>query len=121
MTEKTKRIFDEKGVPCTLLHYPTEEHREPNVLTYLREKKIDLCINIPTHESTKLNDNFLIRRTAVDFGVPLITNAQLLGVFADAAAMYKKGEIIALKPTSLFEYYKNEKEADAWTGAKEFH
>ena len=120
-TEKTKRIFDDKGVPCTLLHYPTEVDKEPNVLTYLREKKIDLCINIPTHETTKLNDNYQIRRTAVDFGVPLITNPQLMGVFADAANMYKRGEIMALKPDSLFEYYKSEKESDAWTGPKEFH
>ncbi len=34
--------------------------------------------------------NFQIRRTAVDFGVPLLTNIKLVTMFADAMAQHKR-------------------------------
>lgn len=39
--------------------------------------QIDLVVNLPTSSSTELKNNYLTRRTAVDFGVPLLTNAQV--------------------------------------------
>lgn len=48
----------------------------PSVIDWIRTKKIELVINIP--EGTTRNDEvtagYLIRRTAVDFGVGLLTN-----------------------------------------------
>ena len=57
---------------------------EPNVLTYLKEKKIDLVINIPNLSKGELNNGYKIRRTAVDFGIPLLTNARLAKAFIQA-------------------------------------
>jgi len=120
-TEQTQKTFEAKGVPVQLLHFPSEVGVEPNAMTYLREGKIDLTINVPTHESTRLEDNYAIRRTSVDFGIPLLTNAQLVKMFADAAHLRKKGELHALDAKSLFQIYEEEKVDDAWTEDKEFH
>ena len=58
---------------------------KPNVLTYLKEKQIDLVINIPKNLSKgELNNGYKIRRTAVDFGIPLLTNARLAKAFIQA-------------------------------------
>ena len=56
-----------------------------NVLTYLREKKIDLVINVPKNLSKgELDNDYKIRRTAIDFGIPLLTNARLASKFIRA-------------------------------------
>jgi carbamoyl-phosphate synthase (ammonia) len=78
-------------------------------------------INVPTHESTRLEDNFLMRRTAVDFGIPLLTNMQLVKVFTNAMFKYKNGDLVGLKPDSLFEHYAKETNEEAWTKPREFH
>jgi carbamoyl-phosphate synthase (ammonia) len=80
-----------------------------------------MVVNVPTYESKRLEDNFQIRRSAVDFGIPLLTNMNLVKVFADAAHKYKKGELVGLEPSTLFEHYQAETDADAWTNPTEFH
>ena len=72
----------------------TEKH--PNVLEYLRDGKIDLVINLPTPASKQVENNYLMRRTAVDYGVPLLTNIHLVKLFSEAIAKYKKGELVGL-------------------------
>jgi carbamoyl-phosphate synthase large subunit len=76
-TEGSARFLAEHGVSATVLHWP-DDVRSPNVLEYLRARKLDLVINIPknTGEQELAND-YLIRRKAADFGIPLITNIQL--------------------------------------------
>jgi carbamoyl-phosphate synthase large subunit len=83
-TQGTHRFFAENGIPSSLLFWP-DELQEPNVLTYLKEKKIDLVINIPKNLSKgELDNDYKIRRTAVDFGVGLLTNARLAKAFIQA-------------------------------------
>jgi len=83
-TQGTHRFFAENGVPSNLLYWP-DELQEPNVLTYLKEKKVDLVINIPKNLSKgELDNDYKIRRTAVDFGVGLLTNARLAKSFIQA-------------------------------------
>ncbi|MBF9236602.1 carbamoyl-phosphate synthase (glutamine-hydrolyzing) large subunit [Hymenobacter sp. BT683] len=83
-TQGTHRFFAENGIPSSLLFWPNEL-QEPNVLTYLKEKKIDLVINIPKNLSKgELDNDYKIRRTAVDFGVGLLTNARLAKAFIQA-------------------------------------
>jgi carbamoyl-phosphate synthase large subunit len=67
-----------------MLHWP-DENKKPNTLEFLREKKIDLVVNIPKDLSKdELNNDYLIRRTAIDFNIPLITNARLANAFIQA-------------------------------------
>eukprot|EP00586_Coscinodiscus_wailesii_P004925 CAMPEP_0172487554 /NCGR_PEP_ID=MMETSP1066-20121228/16705_1 /TAXON_ID=671091 /ORGANISM="Coscinodiscus wailesii, Strain CCMP2513" /LENGTH=1525 /DNA_ID=CAMNT_0013254251 /DNA_START=209 /DNA_END=4786 /DNA_ORIENTATION=+ len=119
-TEATADALRQNGVPVTTVAYPTDTTQE-NAADWIKNEKIDLVINIPTYESHRLKDNFMMRRHAVDFGVPLLTNMNLVKVFANAAARHKKGEIEGLKPESLFEHYLQEKDEDAWTNPSEFH
>ena len=86
----------------------------PSVLDHLREKKVDLVINLPTHESKRLEDNYAVRRTAVDFGIPLLTNPNLVKLFTSALIYNKKQKLVGLDPDSLFDYYAREKPEEAW-------
>ena len=64
------------------------------MLEYLAQKNIDLVINIPknTQEEELMND-YLIRRKAADFGIPLITNIQLAQRFVEALSKKRVGEL----------------------------
>lgn len=65
----------------TVLHWP-DEAKEPNIMDYLKNKKIDLVINIPkNHTERELDNGYKIRRAAVDYNIPLITNARLASAF----------------------------------------
>ena len=123
-TKATADILEKNRVPCKIVSYPTEEDQVsdvPNALDLIRKGEIGLVINIPTHKSTRLEDNFLMRRTSVDFGVPLLTNMNLVKIFANAVYAHKEDKLVGLEPASLFEHYAKESDADAWTSPTEFH
>jgi len=76
-THGTSRFLAEHGVENSDLNWP-EEKDEPNTLTYIREKKFDLVVNIPKNfQEEELTNDYYIRRSAVDHAVPLITNLQV--------------------------------------------
>jgi carbamoyl-phosphate synthase large subunit len=80
-TGGTHEFLRLNGVPSQILHWP-DVPEKPNIIDYLREKKIDLVINIPKNLSkTELDNDYRIRRSAVDFNIPLITNARLASAF----------------------------------------
>jgi carbamoyl-phosphate synthase large subunit len=69
------------GIKSTPLHWP-DENKKPNTLDYLRGGMIDLVVNIPKDLSKdELFNDYAIRRGAVDFNIPLITNARLASAF----------------------------------------
>ncbi|MCK4920817.1 MAG: ATP-grasp domain-containing protein, partial [Bacteroidales bacterium] len=69
------------GIESTPLHWPDED-KKPNTLDYLKGRMIDLVINIPKDlSSSELSNDYSIRRGAVDFNIPLITNARLASAF----------------------------------------
>jgi carbamoyl-phosphate synthase large subunit len=85
-TKGSAEFFISNNVPCTILHWPDEDI-QPNTLTYLKERKIDLVINIPKNLSEgELDNDYTIRRGAVDYNIPIITNARLASAFLTAIA-----------------------------------
>jgi carbamoyl-phosphate synthase (ammonia) len=122
-TKATADVLNKNRVPCQLVPYPTEESTEanPNCIDMIKNDKISLVINIPTYESKRLEDNYQMRRCAVDFGIPLLTNMNLVKMFASSMHKYHKDGMIALEPKTLFEHYAAETDADAWTSPSEFH
>jgi carbamoyl-phosphate synthase large subunit len=85
----TAKFLLSKGVPVTHLHWPLEA-KEPNIADYIKNRSIDLIINIPKDNREKeLKNNYIIRRMAVDFDVPLITNIKVARQFIDALAQYR--------------------------------
>lgn len=80
-TRGTQLFLKENGVEATMLHWP-DEKEEPNVITMLRERKIDLVINIPKNLSRdELYNDYEIRRSAIDYNIPLLTNSRLASAF----------------------------------------
>jgi carbamoyl-phosphate synthase large subunit len=100
-TYGTAKFMEEHGIKAEPLHWPLEK-KEPNVSTYVSEGKIDLVINIPKNaEKTELTNGYLIRRSAVDHNVPLLTNPQLAKRFVKAM-LTKDASKLAIK--SVEEY-----------------
>jgi len=100
-TKGTADFMEANGVKAEVLQWPLE-NKEPNTLSYIADGKIDLVINIPKNiEKEELDNDYLIRRKAVDFDVPLITNLQLAKRFAEA--LYRT-PIEDLKSKSWDEY-----------------
>jgi len=76
-THGTAEFMKKNDINSKDIFWPLE-HKEPNTLSLIANGKIDLVINIPKNiEKEELDNDYLIRRKAVDFGVPLITNLQL--------------------------------------------
>ena len=43
----------------------------------IQDKEVDLVINLPNQNTKYVKDNYLIRRSSIDNGVPLITNLEV--------------------------------------------
>jgi carbamoyl-phosphate synthase large subunit len=85
-TAGTHKFFAETGLDSTLLHWP-DSQQQPNVLDYLRNKEIEMVINIPKNLTKgELDNDYKIRRTAVDFSIPLLTNARLASLLMRSAS-----------------------------------
>lgn len=92
-TKGTQRFLEENDIPCTHLHWP-DEKKSPNTLEYLKNKKIDLVINIPKNLSKgELYNDYHIRRAAIDYNIPLITNARLASAFIYAFCRYSYDDL----------------------------
>ncbi|MDZ7384935.1 MAG: carbamoyl-phosphate synthase (glutamine-hydrolyzing) large subunit [candidate division KSB1 bacterium] len=85
-TGGTCRFLEANGVQATHLHWPLSG-KSPSTVEYIRRGKIDLVINIPkNYQEEELTNDYIIRRTAVDYNVPVITNMQLARRFVEALA-----------------------------------
>ncbi|MBP7621764.1 MAG: carbamoyl-phosphate synthase (glutamine-hydrolyzing) large subunit, partial [Gemmatimonadales bacterium] len=92
-TRGTAEFLEPKGIATETVRWPLEGGR-PNALDCIRERKVDLVINIPKHfQKEELTNDYIIRRTAVDFGVPLITNRQLAERLTEALERVAIGEL----------------------------
>lgn len=84
-TSGTSKYLEENGIPNTLVYWPSDEDKEPQALTLLHEKKIDMVVNIPKDLTThELTNGYKIRRAAIDLNVPVITNSRLAGAYITA-------------------------------------
>ncbi|MCP5049613.1 MAG: carbamoyl-phosphate synthase (glutamine-hydrolyzing) large subunit [bacterium] len=92
-TRGTADFLGKNGIHAEVLHWPDED-RKPNTLDYLKERKIDLVINIPKNLSkAELDNDYTIRRSAVDYNIPLITNARLASAFLIAVCQLNIADI----------------------------
>ena len=76
-TGGTCRFLNENGVTCKCVYWPSQTE-QPQAVDMLRNKQIDMVVNIPRDLSAgELTNGYKIRRTAIDHNVPLITNSRL--------------------------------------------
>jgi carbamoyl-phosphate synthase large subunit len=74
-TPETVPELQKLGVPFTPLAL-TQKAGESNVIDMLRSQKLQMVVNFPETTNESL-DYYKMRRTAVDFAVPVIANVQL--------------------------------------------
>jgi carbamoyl-phosphate synthase large subunit len=83
-TRGTAEFLKTNGVEAQVVYWPDEDAK-PNVMDFIHNKQFDMVINVPKNLSkTELNNDYLIRRGAIDFNIPLITNARLASAFINA-------------------------------------
>jgi carbamoyl-phosphate synthase large subunit len=81
-TEHTAEYFEKSGFKNVDLVYKiSEPERHPNILNLLTNRKIDFIINIPSTSTVEkyvgmLYDEYLIRRKAVEMGIPVLTTVE---------------------------------------------
>jgi len=92
-TKGTAEFLKKYGMKVTVLHWPLV-NKEPNILTYLENGKIDLVINIPKSvDKFELDNDYLVRRKAIDMNINLITNVQVAKRFVKAMERYKEEDL----------------------------
>jgi carbamoyl-phosphate synthase large subunit len=80
-TGGTHNFFHANGVETEKVSWP-DELEQPNTLGLIRDKKVELVINIPKdHSEREISNGYNIRRNAIDFNIPLITNARVASAF----------------------------------------
>ncbi|MBQ4021682.1 MAG: carbamoyl phosphate synthase large subunit, partial [Bacteroidales bacterium] len=84
-TGGTYKYCIENGIPAHRVLWPSETGDCPEALQMIHDKQIDLVINIPKNLSQhELSNGYKIRRAAIDFNIPLITNPRLASAFITA-------------------------------------
>jgi carbamoyl-phosphate synthase large subunit len=88
----TAKFLAKNGVAALDAAWPLEKGRkEPNIADLIKKREIEFIINIPKNNlEGELKNAYLIRRMAVDFDIPLITNIKVAVQFIDAVAYYKQ-------------------------------
>ena len=93
-TGGSHQYLNDNGIPATRVYWPTEADKEPQALQMLHDKQIDLVVNIPKNlTAAELSNGYKIRRAAIDFNIPLITNARLADAFIHAFCSMSVDEI----------------------------
>ncbi len=91
-TEHTAKALRDGGLHQVTVLNKIKDRKEPNVLTYLLKRKIDLVINIPSTREigaggrSSRRDEYLIRRLAVEFNTPIVTTLELSEAVVEALA-----------------------------------
>ena len=93
-TGGTSKYLSDNGIDNIRVFWPSDEGKEPQALTLLHEKKIDMVVNIPKDLTPReLTNGYKIRRAAIDLNIPLITNSRLASAFIQSFCVLKLDDI----------------------------
>ncbi len=98
-TEDTAAFLSGHGVRgVRVLHKVSEPDRRPNVLEALGNGQIDLLLNVPsslTQEKLErmIEDDYVLRRRAVEMGVPLFTSLEAFTAYVEGIAWLREHPI----------------------------
>jgi carbamoyl-phosphate synthase large subunit len=70
----------------------------PNLVDIIKEEKVDLVLNTLTKGKEPTRDGFMIRRAAVEHGIPCLTSLDTANALLKAVTMVVSGEKIIVKP-----------------------
>lgn len=105
-TEGTAAYLNEHKIPAFAVGWPLHEERPglPNAARLIQGKEMDLVINLPNQNTKYVKDNYLIRRSSIDSGTPLVTNFKVVKLLVESL-----NEVGDLNAESLFHYRRKEK------------
>ena len=88
-TEGTHDFLVSHGISSRCV-FKVSDQIEPNIQQAISNREADLIINLPRDifTSAKNSDGFAIRRLAIDYHLPLITNFQLAEMLLESLAIY---------------------------------
>ncbi len=93
-TRGTHQFLLNSGIESEVAYWPDEKGKSPNTIDLIKERVVDLVVNIPKDLSQdELNNDYTIRRSAVDYNIPLLTNARLASAFILAFCDIKVDEM----------------------------
>jgi predicted ATP-grasp superfamily ATP-dependent carboligase len=82
------KLLEKNKIPFTALEEPVLESKsENNSITWVTQKKLDLVVNFPRVKEDE--SNYVLRRKSVDFGVPCLTNEQVVHFLSEALIRVK--------------------------------
>jgi len=87
-TEGTSQFFSEKGLLVSSLSLP-------EIVSKIESNQLDLFINIPKNVYSNNNNTngFTMRRTCLDYSIPVITNIKCARLFVSSLVEYQKNGI----------------------------
>jgi carbamoyl-phosphate synthase large subunit len=112
-TEHTAEVLKENDIPAVKLYKVSDRGMEPNIRECLVNGRIDMVINVPLPTTVEekfrqiIEDEYQIRRMAVDFNIPVIINIQLAQAITDAIEKVRQKPLVV---KSLNEYQSELKE-----------
>jgi carbamoyl-phosphate synthase large subunit len=112
-TEDTAEVLKSNDIYAVKLYKVQEAEKVPNIKHCLQEGNIDMVINIPLPTTGEdkfksiMEDDYKIRRMAVDFNIPVIVDLKLAKAIIDAI---EKVRLKKVSIKSLNDYHKNLKE-----------
>ena len=96
-TEHTAEFFGERIGQMEIVHKISEPDRKPNIADLLHERRISFIINIPSTSTLEkyvgmLQDEYQIRRKALEMGIPVLTTLELAESFVRTLEWLKDNE-----------------------------
>ena len=103
-TKGTCKYLNDNGIRAKRVLWPSEtetggtasaeEESTPRALEMIQQREVEMVINIPKDFSEgELTNGYKIRRAAVDFNIPLFTNARLATAFIRAICRMKEEDL----------------------------
>jgi len=91
-TLHTADFLKENGIDAVVLQKVREKGE--NLIDQITSGNINLVFNVPSANgnvnATVMEDEYIIRRKAVEFGVPVVTNVELMETFVNSLEKYVK-------------------------------
>lgn len=88
-TKGTAKFLKENRINAIPVAWPDEQDT-PNSIELIKNRQVEMVVNVPKNLSRKeLDNDYSIRRAAIDYNIPLITNARLAAAFLTAISNKK--------------------------------
>jgi carbamoyl-phosphate synthase large subunit len=100
-TQGTAKVLEKHGVECETVRKIRED--EPNLMSLLKEAKVDFLLNTPERQRTPERDGLKIRRAAVENGVPCLTSLDTAAALLTALQYVSQQRVVGVRSVNEYE------------------